>query len=209
MAHAALFSLQHADRYSLNAWNDVYQGNLGTALPDAFGSKAFLRDFNGVLARLFDSVRQDSGDPYEWAQMFIDHYTSLGIDWKTKPFGFTDGNSVDSAIAIKVWMTGKGGKCWFGIGTHLTNDYGPASPACNIVIKLTEVEVDGKKVPVVKLSDTPSKATGDDNAIRVAMWTHYSVPLDDPSHALRKAPYHPPVPANCNSCAMPRRKKAA
>ncbi len=39
------------------------QGALGTALPDTYGTDAFLRDFDGELARMFDSVRHDSGDP--------------------------------------------------------------------------------------------------------------------------------------------------
>ena len=179
MAHAALFSLRHANRYALEAWNDVYRGDLGTALPDTFGTDAFLRDFDGVLARLFDSVRHDSGDPYEWAEKFIAHYASLGIDWKSKPFGFTDGNTDETAIEINRWVKDKGGRCWFGIGTSMSNDYGLESPALAIVIKLSEVEdYDGSIIPVVKLSDTPEKATGDADAIRVVRWTHYGTPLD-------------------------------
>jgi nicotinate phosphoribosyltransferase len=179
MAHSALFSLAHANRFALHAWNSVYKGDLGTALPDTFGTDAFLRDFDGVLARLFDSVRHDSGDPYVWANKFIAHYTKLGIDWKSKPLGFTDGNDVDSAIAIQEWIDERKGKCWFGIGTSMTNDYGPQSPALSIVIKLVEVMgEDGLVVPVVKLSDNPEKASGDPDAIRVAMWVHHQRPLD-------------------------------
>jgi nicotinate phosphoribosyltransferase len=179
MAHAALFSLRHANRFALESWNDVYQGNLGTALPDTYGLDSFLRDFNGVLARLFDSVRHDSGDPYQFAEKMIAHYTGLGIDWRGKPLGFTDGNTVESAIDIHNWMAQKGGRSWFGIGTSMSNDYGPESPALKIVIKLTHVyDVDGTVVPVVKLSDTPEKASGDDDAIRVAMWTHMRTALD-------------------------------
>lgn len=179
MAHSALFSLKHANKYALESWNDVYEGNLGTALPDTFGTEAFLRDFQGVLARLFDSVRHDSGDAYKWAEKMIAHYTKLGIDWRTKPLGFTDGNTDESAIAIHKWVAAKGGRCWFGIGTSLSNDYGPDSPALSIVIKLSTVEdYDGSIVHVVKLSDTPEKASGDKDAVRVAKWTHLGTPLD-------------------------------
>jgi len=179
MAHSALHSLKHANKYALESWNDVYQGNLGTALPDTYGTDAFLRDFQGVLARLFDSVRHDSGDPYVWAEKMIKHYTSLGIDWKSKPLGFTDGNTDESAIEIHNWVKAKGGRCWFGIGTSMSNDYGPESPALSIVIKLsTVVEPDGTICHVVKLSDTPEKASGDKDAVRVALWTHYGKPLD-------------------------------
>jgi nicotinate phosphoribosyltransferase len=184
MAHAALFSLKHANLFALEAWNDVYRGNLGTALPDTYGTEAFLADFNGVLARLYDSVRHDSGDPYKWAQKMVAHYTKLGIDWKSKPLGFTDGNTDESAIALHLWYTAKGGKCWFGIGTSLSNDYGPGSPALSIVIKLIEVQdYSGTIIPVVKLSDSPEKASGDADAIRVARWTHLGTPLDSTTSA--------------------------
>jgi nicotinate phosphoribosyltransferase len=179
MLHAALYSMKHANRFALESWNDVYQGNLGTALPDTYGTDAFLRDFQGVLARLFDSVRHDSGDPYEFAEKIIAHYSSLGIDWRTKPIGFTDGNTDLSAIAIHQWMAAKGGRCWFGIGTSMSNDYGDESPALSIVIKLCEVEdVDGTNIHVVKLSDTPAKASGNKDTLRVARWTHFGTPLD-------------------------------
>ena len=184
MGHAALFSLQHANKFALEAWNDVYKGALGTALPDTSGTDAFLRDFDGVLARLFDSVRHDSGDWKEWAQKMIAHYTSLKIDWKTKPLGFTDGNTAESAIAINRWIKEQGGKCWFGIGTSMSNDFGPDSPAVSIVIKLVEViDNSGRVIPVVKLSDTPEKASGDADAVRVAKWTHFGIPLDAPKAA--------------------------
>lgn len=179
MAHSAIFSLKHANKYALESWNEVYQGNLGTALPDTYGTDAFLRDFQGVLARLFDSVRHDSGDPYAWAQKMINHYGKLGIDWRSKPLGFTDGNTDESAIAIHNWVKEKGGRCWFGIGTSFSNDYGPDSPAVSIVIKLYEVQdPDGRWIPVVKLSDNPAKASGDKDAVRVALYTHFGTPLD-------------------------------
>ncbi len=195
MAHAALFSLKHANRFALEAWNDVYHGDLGTALPDTYGTDAFLRDFQGVLARLFDSVRHDSGDPYKWAEKMIGHYGTIGIDWRSKPLGFTDGNTDESAIEIHQWVEGKGGKCWFGIGTSMSNDYGPESPALAIVIKLSYViDSDGSIIPVVKLSDTPEKASGHPDAIRVALYTHMGTPLDTPlANARHAAP--PPPPA--------------
>jgi nicotinate phosphoribosyltransferase len=184
MGHSALFSLRHANRYALKAWNQVYKGALGTALPDTYGTDAFLRDFDGELARMFDSVRHDSGDPYVWAQKMIDHYTSLGLDWRARPLGFTDGNTAESALEIDQWVKEKGGKCWFGIGTSMSNDFGPDSPAVSIVIKLYEVITeDGTVIPVVKLSDNPEKASGDPDAVRVAMWTHFGKPLDAPKTA--------------------------
>jgi len=188
MAHSALFSLRHANRYALKAWNAVYKGALGTALPDTFGTDAFLRDFDGELARMFDSVRHDSGDPYVWAQKMIDHYGKLGLDWRARPLGFTDGNTAESAVEIDRWVKAKGGKCWFGIGTSMSNDFGPDSPAVSIVIKLWDVtDESGITTPVVKLSDNPEKASGDEDAVRIALWTHFGIPLDAPRPAKKKA----------------------
>lgn len=181
MGHSALFSLQHANRYALQAWNGVYQGNLGTALPDTFGTDAFLADFDGVLARLYDSVRHDSNDPFKWTDKMEAHYNKLAIaNWKaSKPLGYTDGNTDRTAIAIHIYVTGKGMRCWFGIGTAFVNDYGDESPALAIVIKLSEVvDTNGKRHHVVKLSDSPEKATGDADAIRVAKYVHMGIPLD-------------------------------
>lgn len=179
MGHAALVSLKYANRAALVAWNEVYKGNLGTALPDTYGTDAFLRDFDGVLARLYDSVRHDSGDPYEWFEKMVAHYTSIAVDWKAKPSGFTDGNTDLSAIEIHNYVKGRGGRCWFGIGTSMSNDYGDESPAVSIVIKLYEViNQHGEVIPVVKLSDNPEKASGDPDAVRVAKWTHLGTPLD-------------------------------
>ncbi len=204
MAHSALYSLRHANRFALQNWNEVYEGNLGTALPDTFGTDAFLRDFDGVLARLFDSVRHDSGDPYVWSQKMIDHYTSLKIDWRSKPLGFTDGNTADSAIEIHNWVTERGGRCWFGIGTSLSNDY-EGSPALSIVIKLYEVEdAFGIAIPVVKLSDNPEKATGDKDAVRVALWTHFGKPLDLPT-----APNAAVIPSRDAAKSRSRQRRAA
>lgn len=184
MGHAAIKSLEHCNHYALHAWNEIYQGALGTALPDTYGTDAFLRDFDGVLARLFDSVRHDSGDPIKWAEKMIAHYTKLGIDWKKKSLGFTDGNTVDSAISIYNWVKAQGGQCWFGIGTSMSNDFGAESPALSIVIKLAEViDETGRVIHVVKLSDTPEKASGHPDAIRVAKYVHLGIALDAPAKA--------------------------
>jgi nicotinate phosphoribosyltransferase len=179
MGHSALKSLEHANHYALHAWNEIYKGALGTALPDTYGTDAFLKDFDGVLARLFDSVRHDSGDPIVWAEKMIAHYKKLGMDWTKKSLGFTDGNTADSAIAIYNWVKAKGGQCWFGIGTSMSNDFGPDSPALSIVIKLAEViDEHGTVRQVVKLSDVPEKASGDKDAVRVAKYVHLGIPLD-------------------------------
>lgn len=164
-AISGLVGLRHANRFALEAWNKVYQGRLGIALTDTFGSNAFWGDFDGVYARLFDGVRQDSGDPINFMLRAEKHYKSLGIDPKSKAVIFSDGLDVGKACLYQR-ATEPHMKCSFGIGTHLTNDI-PGTVPANVVIKL--VEIDG--VPVVKLSDNPTKAIGDPKAIDVAKWT--------------------------------------
>jgi len=51
---------------------------------------------------------------------------------------------------------------------------GSKSKALNMVIKLHSVN----GIPVVKISDSATKAIGDKNALRVAMWTFFNHPLD-------------------------------
>jgi nicotinate phosphoribosyltransferase len=71
----------------------------------------------------------------------------------------------------------------------LSNDYGPQSPALSIVIKLYEVvDYAGNVIPVVKLSDSPEKASGDADAIRVAKWTHFGTALDSATSAAAGKP---------------------
>jgi len=173
MAHSVLGGLRHANRFALDAWAKTYGGRLGIALTDTYGSEAFFRDFDGFFARLYDGVRQDSGCPLEFAERAIEHYQRLGIDPATKTIIFSDGLTPESAVELKRYCGERIG-CAFGIGTNLTNDF-PPSKALDIVIKL--MSVDG--VPVVKLTDHPSKATGDRDALRVARWTFFQTPLDE------------------------------
>jgi nicotinate phosphoribosyltransferase len=164
MAHMYLDSIRHCNRAALLAWQEVFKGSLGIALTDTIGSPAFFADFDKCLARSYDGIRQDSGDPFEFADRAIKHYESVGIDPASKTIIFSDSLNVEKAIAIKEYC-GDRIKCAFGIGTNLSNDY-PNSPALNIVIKLWSIN----GVPVVKLSDSPGKTMGDPEAVKVTNW---------------------------------------
>lgn len=165
MANAALFGYNMANEISLNAWVNEFQGNLGIALTDTFTSKVFFEQFDMKLAKLFDGVRHDSGDPIVFAQRAVEHYKKLGIDPLSKWIVFSDGLTIKRAIEIRDWCAGKI-KCSFGIGTFLTNDCGNFSPL-NMVIKLTSVLYNGRVVPAVKLSDVSGKHTGDPAAVQL------------------------------------------
>ena len=72
MFHGAQFGYKHANYMALENWVNVYDGDLGTALSDTYTSESFLSNFSRKQAKLFDGVRCDSGDEFE----FVDHLTS-------------------------------------------------------------------------------------------------------------------------------------
>lgn len=169
MGVSALEGLRHANKHALRIWSDVFEGNLGIALTDTFGTEAFLQDFSLYFAKLFDGVRHDSGNPLYFGERIITHYNEIGIDPTTKTIVFSDNLTPDKAAGIEKYFRGRI-KTSFGIGTNFTNDFTddfPNSKPLNMVIKMDSCNY----VPVVKLSDDPGKQTGDEDALRVANWT--------------------------------------
>ena len=61
---------------------------------------AFLRDFDLFFCKLFDGVRHDSGDPFEWGEKLIAHYQAMRIDPRTKTMVFSDSLNVPLAIRL-------------------------------------------------------------------------------------------------------------
>jgi nicotinate phosphoribosyltransferase len=136
---------------------------LGIALADTYTTDVFLKQFDKLFAKLFDGVRQDSGDALIFADKMIAHYRKLGIDPLTKTIIFSDALDYEKAALISEHCEGKIGFS-FGIGTNLSNDVG-VKPM-NIVIKMTEAKpLHGDWTPVVKLSDSFGKYTGDKQMI--------------------------------------------
>lgn len=148
--------LRDSQKAALECWVREYRGDLGIALTDVVGMDAFLRDFDLYFAKLFDGLRHDSGDPYEWGDKAIAHYEKLKIDPKTKILTFSDGLTLQKAWDLHEYFQGRI-KTGFGIGTNLTNDLGETQ--LNIVLKL--VECNGQ--PVAKISDSPGKTMIDDD----------------------------------------------
>src|SRR5690606_37302644 len=142
----------------LDRWVNAYHGDLGIALTDTYTSDVFFQYFNMKLAKLFDGVRHDSGDPVEFAEKAIEHYRKFDIDPLSKTIIFSDGLNLEKVQRIVEATQGKIGIS-FGIGTNLTNDTG-LNPM-NIVIKLIAVsEPDLPWTNVIKLSDDKGKHTG-------------------------------------------------
>jgi nicotinate phosphoribosyltransferase len=143
--------LRDSQVFAFNTWAREYRGDLGIALSDVCGMDAFLRDFDLFFCKLFDGVRHDSGDPFEWGEKMIAHYQKMRIDPRSKVMVFSD--SLNAPLAIRLFEYFKGrSQTAFGVGTNLTNDLG--YDALQIVIKMTRCN--GQ--PVAKISDEPSKA---------------------------------------------------
>ena len=162
MAHEYLQSyqalgvrLRDFQKAALQDWVQEYRGDLGIALTDTVGMRAFLQDFDLYFAKLFDGLRHDSGDPLVWGEQALAHYRQLRINPHTKRLVFSDGLNLDKALAL--WRHfAPHIQLGFGIGTNLTNDVG-LTPL-NIVMKL--VRANGQ--PVAKISDTPGKTLCED-----------------------------------------------
>lgn len=160
MFQAAIHSPKEANYEVMENWVKVYDGALGTVLTDTYTVDTFLRNFSMKLAKLYDGVRHDSGDPFEFINKIIDKYQSYGIDPMSKTIVFSDGLDFPTAVKIKEYCVGKI-KASFGIGTNLTCDI-PGVKPMNIVMKLKECRINMRQ-PIygcVKLSDVPTKAIG-------------------------------------------------
>ncbi|HVK55365.1 MAG TPA: nicotinate phosphoribosyltransferase, partial [Burkholderiales bacterium] len=142
-------------KMALENWVKEYRGDLGIALTDVVTMDAFLADFDLYFAKLFDGLRHDSGDPFEWGEKAIAHYEKLRLDPSTKMLTFSDGLDLPKSFALHRHFGGRT-KTGFGIGTNLTNDLG--IEPLNLVMKL----VSCNKNPVAKISDAPGKTLCND-----------------------------------------------
>ncbi|GGD34561.1 nicotinate phosphoribosyltransferase [Pseudoxanthomonas indica] len=147
--------LRDSQAVAFDVWAKEYRGDLGIALSDVVGLDAFLRDFDLYFCKLFDGMRHDSGDPFEWGERVIAHLQQMRLDPRSKALVFSDGLDVDKVLALYAHFRGRC-RLAFGIGTNLTNDLGPTP--LQIVIKMTRCN--GQ--PVAKLSDSPGKSMCED-----------------------------------------------
>jgi nicotinate phosphoribosyltransferase len=166
MYHASEYGFKVANAVSLENWTKIYQGDLGIALTDTYTTEVFFEQFNKKFSKLFDGVRQDSGDPIAFAKKTIEHYETMGIEPKSKIIVFSDSLNLEKVKVIADFCRGKI-KMSFGIGTNLSNDVGV--PAMNMVIKLKETKfINNNWQGVVKLSDEKNKHTGTPEMIALA-----------------------------------------
>ena len=165
MFHSAKYGYTMANKLSLEHWSDIYRGDLGIALSDTFTSDVFFNAFDTKLAKLFDGVRQDSGNPLEFADKTINHYKKLNINPLSKTIIFSDSLNPDKVEEITNYCKDRI-KISFGIGTNLTNDVGVRP--LNIVIKMTAAKPEGQKwFNTIKLSDDLGKITGENSTVKL------------------------------------------
>lgn len=158
-------SNQNPNLYWIIQWRNIYGKQMNIALGDTFTTKQFLKEMDKMSLNLLDGIRQDSGNPIEIGNMIIKRWQELGINPKDKTIVFSD--NLNPKKANKIYQTFKDKtNVLFGIGTNLTNDCG--YKPLNIVIKLDSVFVNSlfQWTPVVKLSDTKGKYTGNKEKIK-------------------------------------------
>ncbi|GAO13766.1 hypothetical protein UVI_02018620 [Ustilaginoidea virens] len=145
MGIAAIFDdYKKATELALGHWVGCFGSNLAIALTDTFGTPEFLKSFSlpvrtvegGIpadafkradgtaktYAELFTGVRQDSGDPAEYAKLMRNYYDQNGIKDK-KVIVFSDSLNIERCLEYKKISEGLGFQPTFGVGTFLTNDF--------------------------------------------------------------------------------------
>jgi nicotinate phosphoribosyltransferase len=164
-----IYGFRSMNYMALENWSSIYSGNLGTALVDTCSTNAFLQNFTMKHAKLFDGVRQDSGDEFEFVDKFVAKYKELGIDPMTKTIIFSNALDFPKAVKIQEYCEGKI-KCSFGFGTNLTNDTG--FPSENIVMKMTKFRLNDREpwMDVIKISDDAGKHMGNEKLIEMAKY---------------------------------------
>ncbi len=161
--HAAMYGFRMANEMALKIWSDIFQGDLGIALPDTFTTDVFLKTFNTFFAKLFDGLRQDSGSPFDFITKSVSKYQKLRIDPMLKTLVFSDAiNSIDKVKSIHKACINLIRDA-YGIGTWFTNDVDVIP--LNIVIKMIACMINGRWIDTVKLSDDEGKNTGNKDMI--------------------------------------------
>ena len=169
MFHGACWGYQEANYLGMRDWVRTYDGNLGIFLMDTYTSKVGLKNMSLKFAKLFDGVRQDSGDEYKIGNEVIKRYKELGIDPTTKTIVFSNALDFTKYLDIHNYFTGRI-RISAGIGTNLTNDTG-FKPA-NIVMKLSKCRINKNQEwrKCIKISDDLGKHLGDNKEFEIAKY---------------------------------------
>lgn len=141
----------------------VGPSHAGLALTDTYGTDNFLKQFTEPYIGYYVGVRQDSGDPKEYARKLSAWYREHGyVGAKKKLICFSDSLNVNKCIDLKSICDDSSCdiNCVFGIGTNLTNDFD--TEPMNIVMKLLSCGGGHS----IKISDNIGKNMGDSNTVQ-------------------------------------------
>lgn len=152
MVLQGLYPVQKSQVMAARIWLQEYKGMWGTMLGDTLGDEKFFKDFTFDLAKGYDGVRHDSGEPAAYAERVIEMYKGYRIDPLTKKIVFSDGLDIASGINLHRQFYQRI-NVFEGIGTSLTNDVGIPVPQ-NV---MKAVMSNGQDV--CKLSANPDKAS--------------------------------------------------
>ena len=167
MFHGAQYGYKAANYMALENWVNVSDGDLGIALSDTYTSDVFFHNFSLKQAKLFDGVRQDSGDEYEFIDKTINFYINKGINYHNKTIVFSNALDFPKAVKILKYCQEKEINASFGIGTNLTCDVytpdGTKYDAENIVMKMSRCRMTPNQpwYITIKISDDLGKHMGD------------------------------------------------
>lgn len=168
MLHGAFHGYRMANYEAYEAWIRTYGGALGIALSDTYTTDAFLKNFTLKQAKLFDGVRQDSGDECEFVDKVVTKYKELSVNPMLKQIIFSNALTFPKYLKIAEYCKGKIGVKAAGIGTDLTNDCG--FPASNIVMKLMRCRMNKNQdyIECIKISDDKGKVMGSKKELQIA-----------------------------------------
>lgn len=171
MFHGATGGYKQANQRSLEDWQRVYRGNLGTGLIDTYTTDVFLRELTMETAKVLDGLRQDSGDEIEVGEKIIKRYQQHGINPKTKTVIFSNALDFPKYKEIRDYFNDRI-IVRAGIGGNLSND--PVGidnyKRPNMVMKLSRCRMTPREnwQYTVKLSDDLGKAMGREEDIAAA-----------------------------------------
>lgn len=166
MFHGAIYGYKQANYLMMETWVNTFDGALGISLTDTYTSDVFFKNFSLKHAKLFDGVRQDSGDEYEFTNKAIARYKKLGINPMLKTIVFSNALDFPKAIEIAQFCDNRINAS-FGIGTNLTADTG--NKAANIVMKLMRCRMNNNQEwqECIKVSDDNGKHMGSSKEMKI------------------------------------------